>query len=462
MLRSRSTIKRNKRGFPLIRLLGITLICFFLAKALFFRQNSSNEKQRHTTAALLPTPQLPTKRLLPQPARWYVVKPGDTFYSIFSQIGLNGAHLSSILTSFKNLGCSTLYPRDSVVLYKNNDVGHIKIDFFSRLQDKYSIMCLDTFVTIHKEPIPVVHSTYLLNGELVTSLSESMFALGVSDVITAQVADIFAWDINFFIDPRKGDSFQVLFDKKSSNGVFTGYGQIVAAKYTLEGKRTFCAYALADSLGKIRYFDEHGKALQKQFLKAPLSFSRISSTYTAKRKHPVLGIVRPHFGVDYAAPRGTPVYASAEGKVYFAGVKGDYGKLVIVAHGGIYQTYYGHLNAIARGIIAGKMVRQGDLIGTVGATGLATGAHLDYRMKRHGAFVNPLTMESPSLKSVSDEEIGEFTRLRVKSDQLFMHRFAQNCGSFLLEIAKKGTIAAQVSDTIRCRAEQLLNPDPGL
>ncbi len=363
----------------------------------------------------------------------YVVKSGDTFYGILNQFEISGRGANEVFLSLKPLGLPALFPGDSLVIGKDS-TGRLKnLELLSRSKYRYQVTCSDSSIRAEKSSLAVSTHICLLNGVLETSLSEQIYQLGASDAITARFADIFAWDINFFLDPRKGDTFQILFEKKYAEGRFIGYGDILAARY-LSGQKEFLAFGLRDSDGRVRYYDGSGKSVQKQFLKAPLSYSRISSGFTHKRKHPILGYYRPHLGIDYAAPTGTPVYAAADGKVIFSGRKGDYGNLVILSHGGVYETYYGHLHRITSNARTGNRVRQGDMIGTVGATGLATGPHLDYRMKRHGTFVNPSTIIMPSNSSVETARLEEFKGLKQSFSVMLNLRFPGRTGLHVLDV----------------------------
>ena len=363
-----------------------------------------------------------------------VVKPGDSFLGIFSVLNFKSKETPLILKAFQQLEVTTLFPGDSLVIKRTSDSSFSSLHFFTSLQNKFTISNKDSCLLAQRETLPVSTYRYLLNGSLETSLSEAMFTLGVGDVIAASIADIFAWDINFFLDPRKGDTFQVIFEKKVVNGRSCGYGTVLAAKYTLSDQKSYYAFGFPDIDGKINYFDCDGNAVQKQFLKAPLRYSRVSSGFSYRRKHPILGIVRPHFGIDYAAPYGTPVHAAADGKIIFAGKKGDYGNQVVVSHGGAYQTFYGHLQSFAKNIHRGLYVKQGDMLGRVGATGLATGPHLDYRMQRGGSFVNPMKIASPPIQAVSEGRRNEFMAVKEKYQYLFEKRFSSQTGCFLLDI----------------------------
>ena len=242
----------------------------------------------------------------------------------------------------------------------------------------------------------------IVRSNLVSSLPEG----GQSELLAIQLSDIFSWDVDFNTDFRKGDTFRILVEERWLDGEFRNYGDILAAELSVDGN-TYRAYRF-DMGDRSDYFDDEGKSLRKAFLKAPLSYRRISSGFTKRRVHPILKIARPHFGVDYAAPAGTPVSTVGDGAVIFAGRKGPNGNLVIVRHPNGYTTSYGHLGRIAKGIRRGTEVRQGDVIGTVGATGLATGPHLDFRIRRHGTFLNPLTVNLPRGGAVPPNRMAEF------------------------------------------------------
>lgn len=291
----------------------------------------------------------------------------------------------------------------------------------------------DSAVFAERAPVKVTVTRNLVNGTLETSLFEAMQTHGLGPLLACKLADIFAWDINFFIDPRKGDSFQIIFEQKFAEGRFIGYGDILAARYNCRG-RDFYAISFRDTDGTLQYYDLTGKSVQKEFLKAPLRFSRISSLFTYHRKHPILGIVRPHLAIDYAAPMGTPVYAAADGTIMMAGWDKGYGNLVTIAHGGSYSTCYGHLSSISHGIRGGTKVKQGDMVGTVGATGLATGPHLDYRMLNGERPINPLTVNLPSKTGITPAEKEDFSRTSGSLLAIFSNRFPKKTGYYIIDI----------------------------
>lgn len=257
------------------------------------------------------------------------------------------------------------------------------------------------------QPIEYEIETRVVHGEIDSSLFEAVDDAGENPSLAVRLSEIFAWDIDFVRDIRRGDSFRVVVEKRYRDGEFAGYGGIPAAMFVNRGYE-FKGFLYADNSGRPAYFDEKGRSLRKTFLKAPLSFTRISSGYSLSRLHPVLKIRRPHQGIDYAAPRGTPVKAVGDGVVIKAAWDRGGGRFVKVRHNSVYETTYMHLSKFARGIKNGKRVSQGQVIGYVGSTGLSTGPHLDFRMKKNGSYVNPRTIESPPCEPIPEKKMGDF------------------------------------------------------
>jgi murein DD-endopeptidase MepM/ murein hydrolase activator NlpD len=245
-------------------------------------------------------------------------------------------------------------------------------------------------------------------GTITSSLFGAVTDSGEEDQLALDLAEVFAWDIDFHTEIQRGDSFRVAFEKLSLDGRFVRYGRILSAEF-VRGARVLRAVRF-DAAGGGGYYAPDGRPLRKAFLRSPLKFSRISSGFTYSRFHPILGRFTSHLGIDYAAPTGTPVQAAANGTVVLAGWVNGFGQTVRLRHPNGYETLYGHLSRID--VRGGQRVEQGDRIGAVGATGLATGPHLDYRMTRNGAFLNPLTVELPPAEPVSDEERPAFEAAR--------------------------------------------------
>lgn len=281
------------------------------------------------------------------------------------------------------------------------------------------------------EHTPITYVVFRLNDTLSVSLGQKELTL-VTDTLTGvihsslwnaladsesgadlalKMEDIFGWSVDFF-GLQKGDSFKAIYQKLTVDGKVVGIERITSAWFKHYGKDIYAFWYEPDSTGKVAdYFDDDGNSLRRAFLKAPLKFSRISSHFTGSRFHPVLKIYRAHHGVDYAAPKGTPVYAIGDGVVVAAGYSGGAGNLVKIKHNSVYTTQSCHFSKIAAGIRPGVRVKQGQLIGYVGSTGLSTGPHLDFRFYKNGAPVNPLKVESPPTNPVPAAYKADFDKL---------------------------------------------------
>ena len=223
------------------------------------------------------------------------------------------------------------------------------------------------------------------------SLVAVVDAGGENVMLAIAMAEVFGGEIDFNNDLRRGDSFDVLFEKVYREGTFSGYGDVLAAEFVNDGRRVQAFRFQVPGEAEPQYFDETGRSMKRLFLRSPFRFEpRVTSRFSYRRVHPVLGGVRPHLGVDYGAPTGTPVVAVANGTVVSAARSGGSGNMVRLRHTNGYETYYLHLSAFGKGMRPGARVAQGQVIGRVGSTGLSTGPHLDYRMRKNGTFVNPL------------------------------------------------------------------------
>jgi len=243
-------------------------------------------------------------------------------------------------------------------------------------------------------------------GEIRSSLFESMDAAGEQDPLTLAFVDTLVWEIDFYKDVKQGDRFKVVVEKIYKGNQFIQYGPIHAVEYQGQEKTIRGIGYQGD------FYNENGISLRKAFLKVPLRFNRISSRFSRARKHPILGGVLPHYGVDYAAPPGTPVWSVADGTVVSCGWSGGFGKQVILQHVNGYTTCYGHLSCFGSGIRKGTRVRQKQIIGYVGSTGLSTGPHLDYRLVKDGRFRNPLKETFPSGLPIKNGEMESFQKKR--------------------------------------------------
>ncbi|HXP69556.1 MAG TPA: M23 family metallopeptidase [Candidatus Dormibacteraeota bacterium] len=259
--------------------------------------------------------------------------------------------------------------------------------------------------------IPSETETAGVTGTIHGSLFESVIEAGERPELAMRLAEIFGWDLDFYTDTRPNDTFRIVVEKKKfSNGEIAAYGRILAAEYNNAG-HPYRAVLFHDLNGHPAYFTPDGKAMKKAFLHSPLKFAAaITSHYSANRFHPILKEYRPHLGIDYAAPTGTPVQTIGEGRVTFAGRKGGAGNLIEIQHTNGYTTYYMHLSRVL--VRTGQHVEQGQRIGLVGMTGLATGPHLDFRIQQHGQFLNFERLGLPTADPISKRDWTEFASLR--------------------------------------------------
>lgn len=281
-------------------------------------------------------------------------------------------------------------------------------DYETDSEQRLVVELSDDGATARLEPIVYDVKPVVVQGRVDTNLIQAMLDAGEDVALALGLADIFAWDVDFCRDLRPGDSFTCLTSKRYRNGILVGYGSILSARFVNQGE-TFEAFRYPDENGTPSYFDAEGKSLRKVFLKAPLSFRRISSGFSYRRLHPVLKIYRPHTGVDYAAPTGTPVWTVGDGVVVTRGRSRSAGNYIRIRHNGVYTTQYCHFSRFARGIKPGDRVRQGQVIGYVGRTGYATGPHLDFRMYYRSKPINPRTVKSPSCEPVQAGRMDDFS-----------------------------------------------------
>lgn len=281
-------------------------------------------------------------------------------------------------------------------------------------QEHYIFHLRDS-IYVEARDIPVVHYRRQASGEISSSLWECMMENDLHPSVAVELSEIYAWSIDFF-GLQKGDAFKLLYEESYVDTVSVGIRRILGAVFYHGGDSLYAIPFIQG--GKHSYYDLFGNSLRKQFLKAPLQYSRISSRFSYNRLHPILKIRRPHLGVDYAAPRGTPVLAVGDGTVTQAAWLKNSGRIVRIRHNSIYSTAYLHLSGFGKGVRSGARVRQGQVIGYVGSTGLSTGPHLDFRFYKGGQAVDPLRVESPPVEPVLDEYREDFEK--VKKGTLFL------------------------------------------
>lgn len=284
-------------------------------------------------------------------------------------------------------------------------------------EDRLLIHKEDEAFCVERLPIEYEIRQEVVGVDIHSSLAEAVSRAGENRDLTWKLADIFAWDIDFVRDIRPGDRFEALVEKKYREGRFTGYGDVKAAFFTNQGNE-YQAFLHEDVSGRKGYFDRKGNSLEKAFLKAPVNYSRISSSFSNRRFHPILKTYRAHEGVDYAAPRNTPIKTVADGVIKSINYSKTTGRQITIRHFGGYETAYFHMSKYAKGMKKGKTVSQGEVIGYVGKTGLATGYHLCFRMRKNGKPVNPLNQPSRSAKPVDNSEMDAFRFLSARYTQM--------------------------------------------
>ena len=270
--------------------------------------------------------------------------------------------------------------------------------------------------SVHEEKIPYEVSQKFVHATIDNFLYADALDAGLSEPTVLEIGDIFSFDIDFTTEIRQGDEFTVIYEKRTRNKQPAPDGRILGAKFVNEGKAYYAYYF--DNDGRGGYYDSEGHVLEKQFLRAPLSYRHISSGYTGSRLNPITRTVSAHYQIDYAAPIGTPVVSTARGTVTSVGWENGWGNMVRIRHDNGYTTHYGHLSAFAKGVRTGANVSQGQVVGYVGSTGWSTGPHLDYGMRLSGSPVNPLSLKLPKGKPLGEDKMDAFEKVKSLYNEL--------------------------------------------
>lgn len=314
---------------------------------------------------------------------------GRTFQDVLNALGVAKDRAIQIVQALRpHIDFRRLKPEDQLEIHHDSSGDLTKLVYRKSPIDIVEATRAGDQWTGARLDVPVDRRVVLVAGVLQDNLFESMERAGERPQIVLDFAEIFAWDFDFAADSQPGDRFRMLVEKVFTGDQFVKYGRILAAEYQSEGQVHAGVY-FKDKNGS-SYYTPKGESLRRAFLKSPLEFTRISSSFSRGRRHPILGGVRPHLAVDYAAPLGTPIFAVADGTIESAGWSGGGGNTIVLRHRANFKTMYNHLSHFAKGIRAGTTVRQRQVIGYVGSTGLSTGPHLDYRVMKDARFVNPL------------------------------------------------------------------------
>ena len=340
----------------------------------------------------------------------YTVGKGDTLASIFNKQQLSPGLLYKLVNSgAKAKSLAKIHPGQKLrfAFDANHELQELILQ--RSLISSLHIKRTESGFSANEETRPVEKRYATATGIIASSLFVDGHKAGLSDAQVMELAQIFGWDIDFALEIREGDQFHVIYEEQYLDGKKLKNGPILAAEFINRGN-VYKAIRYTDKAGDTAYYDTKGNAKRRAFIRTPVKFARISSRFTRKRWHPVLKRWRSHKGVDYAAARGTPVKATGNGKVVFRGKKGGYGNVIFLRHGGKYTTVYGHLSRFAKGLRNGKVVKQGQIIGYVGSTGLATGPHLHYEFRVHGRHQNPLTIKLPKSIRLAKSELARFKK----------------------------------------------------
>jgi murein DD-endopeptidase MepM/ murein hydrolase activator NlpD len=336
---------------------------------------------------------------------------GDTLSTVFSRVGLDANALHEAIGSSKDAKRFSRLHVGQVLDFKLTPEGQLE-RMGSKLNDLESISLTrsDKGFSFKRELVkPDVRTSYA-HGVINSSLFLSAKRAGLSHSLTMDLANVFGYDIDFAQDIRQGDEFELIYEEHVVNNKQVGNGNILSARFTNRGK-TYTAVRYTSKQGVTSYYNADGMSMRKAFIRTPVDFARISSKFSMGRRHPILNKIRAHKGVDYAAPRGTPIKAAGDGRVLLAGRKGGYGNAVVIQHGNSYRTLYGHMQGFAKGVRTGSTVKQGQIIGYIGTTGLSTGPHLHYEFQVNGRHVDPLSQKLPMADPIARNEKQRFLQL---------------------------------------------------
>jgi murein DD-endopeptidase MepM/ murein hydrolase activator NlpD len=335
------------------------------------------------------------------------IKPDGFLSGILLKYGISMSEIDQLVRNSKSVfDVRNIKSGNNYILFCDRDtIGRARYMVYEHDLTTSYIFSFNDSLNITPFRKKITSEIKYASGTIETSLWEAMINKGLHPDLAFKLSEVFAWTVDFF-GLQQGDNFKVIFEELFIDGKSIGAGKIYGAQFTWAGSTISAIPFIQDSTES--FFDIEGNSLRKAFLKAPLKFSRISSRFSANRMHPILRIRRAHFGVDYAAPLGTPVVAIGDGRVISATDENGSGKMVRVKHNSVYATAYLHLSRFGPGISSGTFVKQGQVVGYVGSSGLSTGPHLDFRFYKNGSPVDPLKVEAPPVEPVSEVNLSRF------------------------------------------------------
>ncbi len=407
--------KRKRHHFVPFFLIVAAAAVFFLI-ALIHDENVRPEKT-------LPPPVTPAAPKIdpPQNVEYKeILRPGATMGEVLSNYGFSPSDIQQLYDQIKPVfDLRQVRAGQPLRLYAGPDKKIVRLEYDIDATNYLSVDRNSGRFEAVLKAHPVETQIDMVGGAIEESPILAFSQLGEEDVLALSFAELFAWDVDFYIDLRAGDAFKVIFEKRYLLGKFIGYGDILAAELVNQGRTLQAFRYAAPDTQRPEYYDADGKSLKKEFIKSPIKFARISSRFSRSRLHPLHQVYRAHYGVDYAAPVGTPVQATADGTVNFAGWNGGSGRMVRVRHKNAYETMYLHLRSFAPGIRIGAKIKSGDIIGYVGSSGDATGPHLDYRIKQGGSYINPLSYRFKPVDPLKQEFMPEY-KTAIETYQLLL------------------------------------------
>ena len=398
--------------------LVILIILAGAATVYFYSDNTTQPTEADMTVTadtITPTPVVMLEYGIPVDSFNIVhgkVQRNQNLSTILGKYGVSAYLIDQIARKSKGIfDVRRIRPGNSYTAFLSPDTSRVLSYFvYEDTPVDYVLVDMRDTVNVTMNHKNIITRERTASGKIKTSLWDAMVNNDINPMVALDLSDIYAWTVDFFA-LQPGDSFQVIYNEQYVDSTLIGVSGIDAAYFYHEGQSIYAIPFVQDSTRS--FFDAEGNSLKKAFLKAPLRFSRISSRYSNSRYHPILKIRRPHHGVDYAAPTGTPVHAIGDGKVIKRGYYGGGGNTIKIRHNSVYTTSYMHLSRYAKGIHTGVYVKQGQLIGYVGSTGLATGPHLDFRVYKYGRAINPLKLKAPPVDPVHKENLKAYDSVRA-------------------------------------------------
>ncbi|MEA2006412.1 MAG: M23 family metallopeptidase [Acidobacteriota bacterium] len=399
-------IKRTGEGKQqkfFLLLFIILSLCLFIVLSFLPKEKADVKKAEPPTSIPTEPPPPPLKETK------IVIQQGKTISDILSLYAFSPAEIHKLREEVKPVyDLAKIRTKHEIRIYSSQEGQFISMEYDID-NDKYlAVKKEEDSYKAEIKPFPYEIQVKMIWGEIKDNLISAVAEKNETDSLALSLAEIFAWDIDFYSDLRKGDTFKIIFEKKYLYRKFVDYRNILAAEFTNQEK-TFQAfrYTYTDT-GESDFFTAEGESLRKEFLKSPIPYARITSRFSYNRLHPIRKVFRPHFGVDYAARVGTPVQATADGTVTFVGWNGASGRMVKIRHKNAYETMYLHLKSYATGIKKGAKVKGGQIVGYVGSSGESTGPHLDYRIKLRGKYINPLAWRFKPIAPLRTEFQNDF------------------------------------------------------